>query len=70
MKRLLISLSIVPLLAGCSTTNITKLALALSKDQAAVRVRVMTPYGSIEYDRANPGTNNITVGPNGITSVK
>jgi hypothetical protein len=40
----------------------------LAKDPAAVHVAVMTPYGSITYDRANPGTNQIAVGGNGITT--
>ncbi len=50
---------------GCSTTNFTKILEAAAKDPACVHMKIMTPYGSMEYDRANT-TNKTSVGENGI----
>jgi hypothetical protein len=47
-------------LCGCSTTNITKLAQAMSKDNAHVHIEVRSVYGVITFDRempVNSGTN-------------
>jgi uncharacterized lipoprotein YajG len=68
-KILIVSaLAATALFTGCSSTNITQMVTALSKDPAAVHVSIMTPYGSIVYDRANPGTNAISVSATGITT--
>ena len=66
-KTSLIALAAIAL-CGCSTTNITKLVEAASKDPAAVQIRVTSIYGTVTYQRANPGTNNLTVGDHGIST--
>ena len=53
---------------GCSTTNLAEVVKAASTDPAAAHIFVATPYGSITIDRANPGTNQISVSQNGITT--
>ena len=53
---------------GCARTNISELVKAAATDPAAVHISVMSPYASIVIDRANPGTNQISVSNNGITT--
>ena len=56
-KTLLVKfLLLLPLLAlaGCTTTNVTELVKAAAADPAAVHVKIMSPYFSIELDRAVP----------------
>ena len=55
-------------LAGCSSTNISQLVAAAAKDPAAVHFEVTSIYGRVVYERANPGTNSISVGNTGITT--
>ena len=54
---LLLPLCLIP---ACSTTNITKLAQAMSKDNAHIHIEVKSIYGTVTFDRempANCGTN-------------
>ncbi len=51
--RKLILLLCLPLV-GCSTTNITKLAQAMSKDNAHVHIEVKSIYGTVTFDREMP----------------
>ena len=69
MKNLLL-LPLFSLLCvvGCSTTNLAEVVKCASQDPAAVHIAVFTPYGSIVVDRANPGTNQISVSDKGITT--
>ena len=57
MKKLLL---LSPLLFGCSTTNITKLAQQFKDDKAHVHVEIRSIYVTVIFDRempAAPGTN-------------
>lgn len=56
-------------LAGC-TTQMAACIKAAGESKAALHFTVVTPQGTLTYDRANPeGTNNITVGgQNGVTT--
>ena len=65
-----IQLAIIALsaLAFTGCTSMSSIVRELAKDPAAVHVAIMTPYGSLVYDRANPGTNEISVGSNGIST--
>lgn len=65
MKKLFLILLVVPMV-GCA--NYAKVVREFAKDPAAARLSIMTPYGSMIYERANPGTNQLAVGPNGITT--
>lgn len=67
MKKLLL---ILPFLAGCSTTNITKLTAALAKDPAIVVVSVNSIYGTVKFTRVGSITNGMTVSPDGTVSMK
>ncbi len=59
MKYLFLFLILI-LLTSCSTTNITKLAGAMAKDNAHIHIEVHSPWGTMTLDRempANCGTN-------------
>jgi hypothetical protein len=57
-------------LCGCSTTNITKLAQAMAKDNATIFFSVSSVYGTVKFIRTNPGsTNSCTVSPDGTVTV-
>lgn len=48
------------LCSGCSTTNVTKFAQAMSKDTAHIHLEIYSPYGKVIFDREMPascGTN-------------
>jgi hypothetical protein len=64
MKKLI--LLPVLLLSGCLSQ--TALVHEIANSNAAGHFEVKTVYGSIVYDRANPGTNNITVTSQGIST--
>lgn len=70
MKIALSLLAVVVLASGCSTTNVTKLTEAISKDPAAVAVDIMTPYGSAKVRRAGclPGQTT-TINSDGSMTV-
>jgi outer membrane lipoprotein SlyB len=54
-------------LTGCMSES--RIITALSKDNAAVNVEIVTAYGTVKYQRAMPTTNMLTVGgQNGITT--
>jgi len=56
MKKLLCILSLIAL-TGCSSTNITKLVQALSKDPATSVIKISTVYGTVNYTRVGLMTN-------------
>ncbi len=57
-------------LSGCSTTNISKLVEAASKDSATVVLKVGSVYGTVSYTRTNPKTNQTAViSPDGTVSI-
>jgi hypothetical protein len=57
-------------LSGCSTTNISKLAQSLAKDDATVVVKVGSVYGTGFFVRTNPRTNQtVVVSPDGTVSI-
>jgi hypothetical protein len=68
MKRIA-SLLLISL-AGCSTTNITKLTEALAKDPAIVVLKVGTVYGTVNFTRVGSLTNGMTISPDGTVSVR
>lgn len=58
-------------LTGCSSTNITKLVGALSKDPATCVVKVTTIYGTISYTRVGVMTNETaSVNSDGSVTIK
>jgi hypothetical protein len=62
---------LLPLLCGCSSTNITKLVGALKNDPATVCVNVSSVYGTVRFTRTNPRTNEtVTVSPDGTIVIK
>jgi hypothetical protein len=68
MKKILL---LLPLLAGCSSTNITALVGALKDDPATVSVNVSSVYGTLRFIRTNPRTNEtVTVSPDGTVTIK
>jgi len=72
MKTLLLAFLAVLIGSGCvCPSGMSKLARELAKDPATVSLRVMTPYGSLDFVRANPLTNSIrySVSPDGRVSV-
>jgi hypothetical protein len=69
MKRLFLLLPMF-VLAGCSTTNITKLTEALAKDPAIVVIKVGTVYGTVNFTRVGTLTNGMTISPDGTVSVR
>ena len=69
--RLVLGLSLIPLMPGCSTTNITELVKSLSKDPATVSVSVQSVYGTMKFVRTAPLSNQVvTVGSDGTVTVK
>ncbi len=68
MKKLLFLLPLA--IAGCSTTNVTKLVTALAKDPAIVVVNVGTVYGTVKFTRVGSVTNGMTVSPDGTVTVR
>lgn len=68
MKTIL-ALSLLLVLTGCSTTNISKLTQALSKDPAIVSVKVSSVYGTVNVVRVGTTTNSVTVSPDGTVTV-
>lgn len=58
--------------SGCMASRLDKVVAALGKDSATVHIRVMTPYGSMEFTRTAPTTNTAahTIAPDGTISVK
>lgn len=60
MKSLLLCLCLT---AGCSTTNITKLVGALSKDPACVAVQVTSVYGTVTFVRVGDTNRQVSIGP-------
>jgi heptaprenylglyceryl phosphate synthase len=67
IKLSVISLGLLAL-TGCA--NFAKVIEAAGKSTAAVHFTIVSPQGTLTYDRANPnGTNDITVGgTSGITT--
>jgi hypothetical protein len=70
MKTLIIT-AVLLLCAGCSTTNISKLVQAASKDPATVHLRVSSIYGTVDYWRINPMTNSLpyNISPDGSVTM-
>lgn len=67
----ILPLLLLPLLAGCSTTNITKLVGQLKGDPATVFVSVQSVYGTVRFIRSNPRTNeSVTISPDGTVTIK
>jgi hypothetical protein len=58
MKKLLFVAGVAALCSGCVASNLTEMVKALGNDPATVHIKLMTPYGSLEVDRSNPGTNS------------
>ncbi len=57
-------------LSGCSTTNMSKLVQAAAKDDATVVVKVGSVYGTLNFVRTNPKTNQtVVVSPDGTVSI-
>lgn len=57
-------------LSGCSTTNISKLVQAAAKDDATVVVKIGSVYGTVNFVRTNPKTNQtVVVSPDGTVSI-
>jgi hypothetical protein len=50
-------------LTGCSTTNISKLVQALSKDPATVAISVQSVYGTMYFMRTGNTNQQIILGP-------
>lgn len=70
MKKLLLLLPLVAL-AGCSSTNITKLAVALAKDESTTMLTVTSVYGTVKYIRVGRATNESkTVSSDGTVTIK
>jgi uncharacterized lipoprotein YmbA len=70
MKRLLPILALTAL-CGCSSTNITKLVNALSKDPATSVIKVTTVYGTVSYTRVGLLTNeSASVNSDGSVTLK
>lgn len=64
-------LALIPIalaLAGCSSTNITKLMEAAGHDSASTVVNVTTLYGQGRYSRLGPGAIGM-VGADGTLSI-
>lgn len=72
MKKLIILAAVLVLTSGCLASRLDKVVAALGKDPATVHIRVMTPYGSVEFTRTAPTTNSAphTISPDGTISVK
>jgi uncharacterized lipoprotein YajG len=51
------------LLTGCSSTNITKLVGALSKDPACVAVQITSVYGTVTFVRVGDTNRQVSIGP-------
>jgi hypothetical protein len=51
------------LLTGCSTTNVTKLVGALSKDPACVAVQITSVYGTVTFVRVGDTNRQVSIGP-------
>jgi hypothetical protein len=51
------------LLTGCSTTNVTKLVGALSKDPATVAVQITSVYGTVTFVRVGDTNRQVSIGP-------
>ena len=72
MKRFIFPLALIAiaaifaLLTGCASPS--SVISAIGKDPAAAHISVVGPGWTVIIDRANPGTNQIQVGPNGITT--
>jgi len=63
-------LPLILLLCGCSSTNISRLASELAKDDATVIVNVGTVYGTMKVIRTNPRTNQtVTISPDGTVAI-
>lgn len=58
-----IALAVAILACGCSSTNITKLVGALSKDPATVAISVQSVYGTMYFMRTGNTNQQITMGP-------
>lgn len=61
MKKLALLLLVVA--NGCSTTNITELVKALSKDPATVAISVQSVYGTTYFMRTGSTNQQIIMGP-------
>lgn len=68
MKKLILPILLL-CLCGCSTTNISKLVQALSKDPATIRIRVTSVYGTMDVTRVGT-TNGLTIAPDGTITTK
>ena len=67
--KLITALGMIIATSGCSSTNITKLATALAKDQAVVSMNVSSVYGTVKFVRIGGSTNSVTVNPDGTVTV-
>jgi len=69
--KFLLAVPLALLLAGCSSTNITKLVGALAKDPATSVVKVTTIYGTVSYTRVGVMTNETaSVNSDGSVTIK
>ncbi len=61
---------VVVLLTGCSTTDITELMKATAGSDATVKVSVSSIYGTINFLRTNPRTNQtVTISPDNTVTI-
>lgn len=71
MKKLFLLAVLAFSLTGCTSTNITKLVGALSKDPATVSVSVQSVYGTMKFVRTNPEPGQaVVVTPDGTVTIK
>lgn len=58
-------------LSGCSSTNAAKVLTALGKDPAAVHIRAVGMWGTVDVTRVGGGTNETrTISPDGTITIK
>lgn len=63
MRKRSFLLLLASLAGGCSTTNITSLVQALSKDPATVALSVQSVYGTMYFMRTANTNQQIIMGP-------
>jgi len=68
--RILLTLSALVTLSGCSSTNIAELTKALANDPAIVKVKIGSVYGTVDFTRIGCVTNGVSITPDGTITVK
>ncbi len=70
MKKTLVSIACILLLAGCST-SLDKIVQQLGKDKATAIGKVTTLQGNGYFIRSNPETNqDVSITPDGAVTIK